>query len=68
MLGNYSCFRCLLLLFADLKKKITFSKNSYRNTFRVLNGLNPDQDRHSVGPCLGPNFLQTLSADDKSSC
>ena len=26
----------------------------------------PDQDRHSVGPDLGPNCLQRLSADDKS--
>ena len=24
-----------------------------------------DQDRDSVGPDLGPNCLQTLSADDK---
>ena len=25
-----------------------------------------DQDQHSVGPDLGPNGLQRLSADDKS--
>ena len=25
--------------------------------------LNPDQARHFVGPDLGPNFLQRLSAD-----
>ena len=24
-----------------------------------------DQDRHVVGPYLGPNYLQRLSADDK---
>ena len=36
-------------------KKITFSKNSFKNTIRVSNGLDPDQDRHSVGPDLGPN-------------
>ena len=30
------------------------------------NGLDPDQGRHSVGPDLGPNCLQRISADDKS--
>ena len=28
--------------------------------------LDPDHERHSVGPVLGPNCLQRLSADDKS--
>ena len=27
-------------------------------------GLDPDQDQLSVGPDLGPNFLQKLSADN----
>ena len=27
-----------------------------------------DQESHSVGPNLGPNCLQRLSADDKSHC
>ena len=40
--------------------------NSSRNTFRVSNGLDPDQDRLSVGPYLGPNCLQSLSADNRS--
>ena len=44
----------------------TFSPNSFRNTIRVSNCLDPDQDRHYVGPVLGPNGLQRLSADDKS--
>ena len=35
-------------------------------TIRVTNSLDPDQDRHSVGPDLGPNFLQGLSAGDES--
>ena len=30
------------------------------------NDLDPDQDRQSVGPDLGPNCLQTISADNKS--
>ena len=33
---------------------------------RVLNGLDLDQDRLSVGPDLGPNCLQRLSEGDKS--
>ena len=32
----------------------------------MFNGLDTDQDRRSVGPDLGPNCLQRLSADDKS--
>ena len=35
-------------------------------TKRVSKRLDPDQDRHTVGPDLGPNYLQRLSADDKS--
>ena len=31
----------------------------------MSNSLNPDQDRCFVGPDLGPNCLQRLSADDK---
>ena len=33
---------------------------------RVSNGLDPDQDRRYVGPDLGPNCLQRLSADDRT--
>ena len=58
---------CLLLSSADFFfSKLTFSKNSFRNTIRVSNSLDPDQDRHSVGPDLGSNCLQRLSADDKT--
>ena len=46
--------------------KWTFSKNSSRNTISVSNGLDPDQERYSVGPDLSQNRLQMLSADDKS--
>ena len=37
-----------------------FSKYS----IRVSNGSDPDQDRRSVGPDLGSNCLQRLSAGD----
>ena len=33
---------------------------------RVSNGLDTDQNQHSVSPDLGTNSLQRLSADDKS--
>ena len=47
-----------------LFSKSTFSKNSLRNTIRVSNSFDPDQTRHFVGPGLGLNCLQRLSADD----
>ena len=39
-------------------------RNSFRNTIRVLNSLDPDQGQRFVGPDLDPNYLQRLSADD----
>ena len=36
------------------------------NTIRVSNSLDQDQGQHFVGPDLGPNCLQRLSADNKS--
>ena len=58
----------LLLSSADFFSKLIFSKNYFRNIIRVLvsNCLDPDQDRHSVGPDLGPNCLQRLLAYGKS--
>ena len=43
--------------------KVKFFRISFRNTIRVSNCLDPDQDRRSVGPYLDPNCLQRLSAD-----
>ena len=31
----------------------------------MSNGLDPDLDRHSVVPDLGPNCLQRLAVDNK---
>ena len=45
--------------------KINFKKKAFRNTIRVSNGLYPDQDRRTVSPDLGPNYLQRSSGDDK---
>ena len=60
MLGNFACFFVVCGFFN------TCSKNSFRNTVSVSNSLDPDQARRFVGPDLGPNCLQRLSADDKS--
>ena len=42
------------------------SKNSFRNNIKVSNSLDQGQDRRSVGPDLGPNCLQRLSANEES--
>ena len=55
---NFSFFKCRLF------SKFTFSKNSFTNSIRVSNGLDPYQDGCSVCPGLGPNCLQRLPADD----
>ena len=48
----------LLLSSVDFFQNDFFSsKNSFRNTIRVSNSLDPYQDQHSVGPDLGPNCL-----------
>ena len=57
MLGNFSCR--LLTVF-----KINFFKKIFQYDYQS-NSLDPDQDRHLVGPDLGPNCLQRLTADDK---
>ena len=62
----YVCFQflflnlCMLLFFS----KSIFSKNSFRNTIRVSNSLDPDQAKNFVGPDLVPNCLQKISADN----
>ena len=53
----------LLLSSADFFSILTFSKNSFRNNIRIINGLDSDQDWHSVSPDLGQSCLQRLSAD-----
>ena len=57
----------MVLLSSAAFFEIKFSKKIVQENYQtVSNGLGPDQDRRSVGPILGPNFLQRLSADDKS--
>ena len=37
----------------------TFSENSFWNTIKVENSLDPDQARDLIGPDLGPNRFQS---------
>ena len=65
--GTFSCFLssvyfvCLFVFF-----KINFSKTYFRNTIRVFNILEPDQVQRILGPNLGSNCFQKLSAGDIS--
>ena len=53
MLGNFSAF----ILSTDFFENYFF-ENFFGNTISLSNSLDPDQDRHFVGPDLGPNCLQ----------
>ena len=66
MLGNFASF-CRLMIFVFKINVITFQKclSDIPYNIRLLQSLDPDQDRHNVGPDLGPNYLQRLSANDK---
>ena len=62
-------FQILLLLFLHtllLCHVLNLWMLNFFNTTQVSNSLDPDQARHFVGPDLGLNCLQRLSADDKS--
>ena len=52
---------CRLLIFFKIN---FFAKILFRITIRVSKTLYPNQDRHTVGPDLGPNCLQKLSEDN----
>ena len=49
------------MIFCPDFSESTFSKNSFRDTIRVSNSVDPDQAGHFVGPDLGPICLQRLS-------
>ena len=62
-MGNFAfCFR--LRIFYVFKS--TLFENSFSNTIKVSNSLDPDQARQSVGSDQGLNCLQRLIADDTS--
>ena len=60
---NWSQYKCCIL-----GSMYTVHKKKAIKLLSVSNSLDPDQDRHSVGPDLGSDCLQRLSADDKSRC
>ena len=62
MLSNFHAFVVVCWQFF----KMNFFKIPFRNPIRVSNSLDLDQDRHFVGPDLGPNCLQRVSDDNKS--
>ena len=51
----------LLLSSADFFQNQLFQKESFRNSIRVPNDLDPDQDRLCVGPDLVPNCLRRFN-------
>ena len=58
MLGNFACF----LLSADFLSKLAISKNTFGNTIKESNGLDPDRAQNFVEPdlcvnCAKINFL-----------
>ena len=53
----------LIISFANFLR-IKFSKKSLSRTLSVSIGLDPDQDRQSVGPDSGPNCLQRSPTDN----
>ena len=58
LLGNITCFLVVSRFFSES----TFSKNSFRNTTRVSNSLDPDEARHFVEPKPGSKlFAQVMS-------
>ena len=57
-------FAYRVILHADPFQNQLFSKDSFSNTIRVSTCLNQDQAQCFVWPDLGPNCLQSLSADD----
>ena len=56
----------IFLSSADFFQNLIFQNFLSRIPCRVSNGLDPNQARQNVGPDLGPNCLQMLSAADTS--
>ena len=56
----------LSVAYCSFQNQLFETKISFRSTISVSNCLVPDQARRFVGPDLGTNCLQRLSADDTS--
>ena len=59
---SYQGFHNLLMSMSNIffRNTIKESNDSLRKTIKVSNSLDPDQDRCSVGPDLGPNLRQYI--------
>ena len=55
----------MIVVFTDHTHLIFNSMPAGGNTLRVSNSLDSDHAQHYVGPGLGPNCLQRLSAVGK---
>ena len=54
------------MIFQQRRKiQVVSYASAFSHTIKMSNSLDPDQDRHYVGPDLVPNCLQRLSADDR---
>ena len=63
MLNNFSSFFfCRLQIF--FKIIFFFFKKFFQECHQSVKQFDPDQAQHFIGPDLGPNCLQRLSADD----
>ena len=60
--GYFFHFFCCLLIFF----KIEIFKKNFQEYHRSIKQFGSKSGRHFVGPDLGPNCLQRLSADDTS--
>ena len=65
LISLHAGYVCMYLSAADFFSILTFSNIYFRSTIRVSNSFDTDKARRDVGPGLGPNCLQRLSADDK---
>ena len=61
---NFACFLGVMFASADYFFLLTYSNKSFRNNIKELNSVDPAQTRCFVGPDLGLNCLQRLSADN----
>ena len=62
LINTFACWLCFMIYFHLLTcfQNLAIKKIYQENYQIVLNGLDTDQDRHYVGPDLGPNCLQRL--------
>ena len=68
--SNKHCLLTFFILHAFLSSDGLFQNYLFQEKIpsgipSASNSLEPDQARHFVGPDMGPDCLQRLSADDK---